>query len=81
MTSKEFVLWLKGFVDGAHNFNITPAQWDLLKEKIKEVHDDVSYYDCEPNETLLVAAEKYKQWVSTSTYSVSDKPKRELLND
>lgn len=40
MTSKEFVLWLKGFTDGVHEFNITPKQWDTLKEKLAEVKDE-----------------------------------------
>ena len=40
MTSKEFVLWLKGFTDGVHEFNITPKQWDTLKEKLAEVSDE-----------------------------------------
>jgi hypothetical protein len=40
MTSKEFVLWLKGFTQGVHEFNITPKQWDLLKDKLAEVKDD-----------------------------------------
>ena len=39
MTSQEFVLWLKGFSEGVHEFNITPKQWDILKEKLKEVED------------------------------------------
>jgi hypothetical protein len=39
MTSKEFVLWLKGFTEGVHEFNITPKQWDNLKEKLAEVND------------------------------------------
>jgi hypothetical protein len=39
MNSKEFVLWLKGFTDGVHEFNITPKQWDTLKEKLAEVND------------------------------------------
>jgi hypothetical protein len=39
MTSKEFVLWLKGFTEGVHEFNITPKQWDTLKEKLAEVND------------------------------------------
>jgi hypothetical protein len=42
MTSKEFVLWLKGFTEGVHEFNITPKQWDNLKEKLAEVNDDNS---------------------------------------
>lgn len=82
MTSRDFVIWFKGFMDGAHHHNITPAQWDMLKEKIKEVNDDVAYYDYEaPNEYLQAAAEKYKHWVSTDTNLVSSEPKKELLND
>jgi hypothetical protein len=42
MTSKEFVLWLKGFTEGVHEFNITPKQWDLLKDKLAEVKDETS---------------------------------------
>ena len=40
MTSKEFVLWLKGFTEGVHEFNITPKQWDILKDKLAEVKDE-----------------------------------------
>ena len=39
MTSKEFIIWLKGFTEGVHDFNITPKQWDLLKDKLAEVND------------------------------------------
>ena len=37
MTNQEFVLWLKGFTEGVHEYNITPKQWDLLKEKLAQV--------------------------------------------
>ena len=40
MTSKEFVLWLKGFSEGVHEYNITPKQWDILKDKLAEVKDE-----------------------------------------
>lgn len=40
MTSKEFVIWLKGFTEGVHEYNATPKQWDLLKEKLAEVNDN-----------------------------------------
>ena len=43
MTSKEFTIWLKGFTDGVHEYNITPKQWDLLKEKLEEVKDEPTY--------------------------------------
>jgi hypothetical protein len=39
MTSKEFVIWLRGFTEGVHEFAITPKQWDYLKEKLTEVND------------------------------------------
>jgi hypothetical protein len=42
MTSKEFVIWLKGFTEGVHEFAITPKQWDYLKQKLAEVKDDTS---------------------------------------
>jgi hypothetical protein len=40
MTSREFVIWLKGFTEGVHEFNITPKQWDILKEKLSKVSDE-----------------------------------------
>jgi len=39
MTSKEFVIWLRGFTKGVHDFNITPKQWDNLKEELAKVND------------------------------------------
>jgi hypothetical protein len=40
MQPNEFVIWLKGFTEGVHDFNITPKQWDLLKERLEEVNDN-----------------------------------------
>lgn len=40
MTSKEFVIWLKGFVTATNSYNVTPKQWDDIKDKLKEVDDD-----------------------------------------
>jgi hypothetical protein len=37
MNEKEFVQWLKGFIEGVHHYNITPAQFDHLKEKLQSV--------------------------------------------
>ena len=39
MTSKEFVIWLKGFVAGSNNFNLTPAGWESVKEELEKVND------------------------------------------
>ena len=43
MTDKEFVDWLRGFADGVHHYNITPAQWDMLKEKLAKVGTSKNY--------------------------------------
>ena len=40
MTSKEFVLWLQGFTQGVHEYNITPKQWDALKDTLATVNDE-----------------------------------------
>jgi molybdopterin biosynthesis enzyme MoaB len=43
MTSQEFVCWLKGFTEGVHEYNITPKQWDRLKEVLSKVNDSPGY--------------------------------------
>ena len=43
MTSKEFILWLKGFSEGVHQYNITPMQWDAIKDKLSEINDGPAY--------------------------------------
>ena len=43
MSEKEFVQWFKGFSEGVHHYNITPAQWDHVKEKLAEVRSQGSY--------------------------------------
>lgn len=43
MTNKEFIDWLRGFTDGVHHYNITPAQWDMLKEKLSTVDTSNNY--------------------------------------
>ena len=40
MTNNEFILWLKGFTEGVHEYSVTPKQWDLLKERLSEVDDE-----------------------------------------
>ena len=37
MNESEFIQWLKGFVEGVHHYNITPAQFDYLKERLQTV--------------------------------------------
>lgn len=37
MTEKEFIDWLRGFTQGVHHYNLTPKQWDYLKNILSEV--------------------------------------------
>ena len=39
MTSKEFVIWMRGFVAGSNNYNLTPKGWDEVKEKLSTITD------------------------------------------
>ena len=40
MNSKEFVIWLKGFIAASNNYNITPKQYDELKDTLAKVNDN-----------------------------------------
>ena len=37
MNEKDFVQWLRGFAEGVHHYNMTPKQWDHLKEVLETV--------------------------------------------
>jgi hypothetical protein len=37
MTPNEFILWMQGFTEAAHSYNITPKQWDDVKDKLSSV--------------------------------------------
>ena len=39
MTPSDFVLWFKGFAQATNNYNITPKQWDELREQLNTVND------------------------------------------
>ena len=40
MTSKEFVIWMKGFMEACNDFTATPKQWDRIKEELDKVNDN-----------------------------------------
>ena len=39
MTSKEFTIWLKGFITACNDYAPTPKQWDIIKEELEKVED------------------------------------------
>jgi hypothetical protein len=40
MTSKEFVVWMQGFVTACNEYSPTPKQWDIMKDELAEVKDE-----------------------------------------
>jgi hypothetical protein len=40
MTSKEFIIWLRGFIAGSNNYNLTPSGWEALKSNLEKVNDN-----------------------------------------
>jgi len=41
MTSKEFTIWLKGFITACNEYSPTPKQWDTIKEELEKVSDTI----------------------------------------
>jgi hypothetical protein len=62
MNSKEYVIWLKGFVAASNNFNLTPSAWQELKDKLLEVDDDTSIT------SYKNYVNPHGYWKTTSTY-------------
>jgi hypothetical protein len=60
MTSKEFVIWMKGFTEACNDYTATPKQWDRIKEVLDEVED---YGD---NHGIDVEIDDYKNWFNKS---------------
>jgi hypothetical protein len=83
MTSIEFVTWLKGFTEGVHEFNVTPKQWDTLKEKLAEVKDPIpngfSMMPSQEGFSITPAKEGFGYYYVSTTNCIN--PKKEILND
>ena len=68
MTSQEFVIWMKGFMEACNDFTATPKQWDRIKEVLSSVNDHSS------------SIYTYSNPGSTWTYSNGEN-KKQQLND
>ena len=69
MTNQEFVIWLRGFTEGVHEYNITPKQWDLLKEKLKQVTNTVGTaepYFIPSGSSFIVTTSGAPNWYSSN---------------
>lgn len=44
MTEKEFIDWIRGYVDGVHPYSASPKQWQYLKEKVNSINNGPEKY-------------------------------------
>jgi hypothetical protein len=49
MTSRDFVIWMKGFMEACNDYTATPKQWDRIKEELSQVDDDENLSSQQPN--------------------------------
>lgn len=72
ITPKDFCIWLKGFVDASHHWNLTPEAWDTVKTALSTVkyEDEVGYRYEHTNASA---------WTGNQTTTLG--PKKEQLND
>jgi len=55
MTEKEFIDWIRGYVDGVHPYSASPKQWQYLKEKINNINQGSNSYVLYGNWTTNIA--------------------------
>ena len=87
MTSKEFVIWMKGFMEACNDFTATPKQWDRIKEELDKVNDNYNNISIGVGSTGVLNTtnpntsftQKYPE-NSTWTYTNGEN-KKQQLND
>ena len=62
MTSKEYIIWLKGFVTACNDYAPTPKQWDTIKEELEKVNDYPQSYG-----TITIANPNIASFTTTNT--------------
>lgn len=61
----EFVLWLKGFSESANEYNITPKQWETMKEKLDNVIIESEILEEEEEDQTNIS---YGNWYLSGTF-------------
>lgn len=81
MTSKEYIIWLRGFVTACNSYLPTPAQWDELVETLNNVDitsKKSSIFDSEKKNVFDLATVKLPKDYWTTN---DNKQEKQLLND
>jgi hypothetical protein len=84
MTSKEFTMWLKGFMTAAGQSEPSPANWILIKEELYKVEDN-SECKCGKNQKVYLYNGTDPNWGITTTQAYSttttNDTSKQILND
>jgi hypothetical protein len=73
MSAEEFCIWLSGFVGAANSYNVTPKQWDDIKEKLESVFEFYSEEGGDENEETSIVHQSDDWYTSTTIPSFYDK--------
>ena len=63
MTSKEFIIWLKGFITACNDYAPTPKQWDTIKDELEKVNDYPQSYG-----TITISNPNIASFTTTNTH-------------
>jgi hypothetical protein len=80
MTSKEFIMWMKGFTEAVHELGPSPANWQLIKDALAKVEDKNECKCTCSGKTYSYPYNFYTGTTSTGTV-VNDRLTKEQLND
>lgn len=73
MTPEEFVIWLRGFAQAANEYNVTPKQWQDVKDKLDTVQ--IEEYDImeetEINEYGFIEGDDWDITVTSGSFDIN----------
>ena len=82
MNSKEFAVWLKGFMTAAGEYGHTSTNWTLINEALSKVEDNS---ECKCNKKVYLYNGTDPNWGITTTqpYSTTttNDTSKQILND
>lgn len=64
MEPVEFILWLKGFAESANEYNITPKQWEVMKQKLDDVILEAEILEEDEDDYNI----SYNNWYLSGTF-------------
>lgn len=79
MTSKEFVIWFKGFSAASNEYNITPNQWLTIVDALNKVEDETVIKPSDLGVRFYTGT--YPSYTTTVSGVVDSSKEKTRLND